>query len=479
MSGSVQHRTAWSCPPLGPRRAIGERGSALVEALVAVLLLGVVSTATTVVVRATSDSRSTSEARRVATAIAADELERLRALDAEDLVLLVEASPARTLVGLRDVERDGRAWQVEHRLVRTGSAASGPLCSGQPAADVQPLRGIVRVRPHPVGSAPSEVDVSLPVAIAPRWPVAVDGALVVRVGNGEVPSQGVVDVDVLVEGPLGGPVSVPRTARTDPDGCAWFGGLATGEHRVTLAALGRVDLRHRRAGTMPDGSGPLSSSEVQFVVGVSRGSRPALEVALPIASRLRVEVTAPDGAALPPERAGEATPTGHPLGLWWWLEEEAAAGSAVTVPLGTTRWLAPGSVRPVVGACPLGPEVASTPPATALSIDRGEDVVHLVPLVPVEVVVRGTEGDRDATGTDGLERGASGSVVARFGDSCAGGPLEWRWPIASTTDGLRIALPAATVTLVLEDELGRPWGDPRTVELFDAASADIRIELGP
>lgn len=458
--------------------SLDERGSALVEALVAVTLLAVASSAWAVVVRATASSRSLSETRQVAAAIAHDEVERLRAMDPDDLVRRIEGTASRTLIEGSVVQREGRTWRVERRLARGGSAASGPLCAGQPAADVRPVRGTVHVSALVDGESSASASVRVPVAIAPRWPVAVDGALVVRIDEGDGAVTPVAGVVVDVEGPLGSDGATSRVVTTDVEGCAWLGGLATGQYRLTVRAAERVDSRHRRAGVMPDGAAPVGGSDVTFVLGVSRGSRPALDVALPRASSLRVEVVEPDGAT---ERDAAATgdpgaPT--PEVLAWWLEDEEGPSSD---PIGSSRWVAPGALRVGVGACRPGGDEPGNGMSSTVVLDPGETVLHLVPLLPVLVGLAVPESDREGTPDAGPTPTTSGPavLVARIGPACPSGGGDWRWTLGDAREELLVGLPVGPVTLTLEDLEGRTLRGPLEAVVSTGVDGASRIELVP
>lgn len=457
---------------------LDERGSALVEALVAVTILAVASSAWAVVVRATAASRSLSETRQVAASIAHDEVERLRALDPDDLVRRIEGAASRTLIEGSVVEREGRTWRVERRLARGGSAASGPLCAGQPAADVRPVRGTVRVAALVDGEPSGSGSVLVPVAIAPRWPVAVDGALVVRVDEGDGAGTPIAGVVVAIEGPLRTGVAASRVVSTDAEGCAWLGGLTTGEYRLTLRAAERVDVRHRRAGAMPDGAAPAGGSDVTFVLGVSRGSRPALDVGLPRASSLRVEVVEPEGAT-----ARDAATTGDPDGaspevLTWWLEDEEGASSDT---IGSSRWVAPGALRVGVGACRPGGEEAGHGMSSTVVLDPGETVLHLVPLLPVVVGLAVPTPDQEGAPDPGATPTTSGPtvLVARIGPDCPAGGGDWRWTLSDAREEVLVGLPVGPVTLTLEDVEGRTLRGPLETVVSTGGDGASRIELVP
>jgi hypothetical protein len=252
-------------------------------------------------------------------------------------------------------------------------------------------------------------------------------------------------------------------------------------HRVTVVADGRVDTGHRPAGVLPDGSGPASGSDVSLVVGVSRGSRPALTVSLPRAVALRVEALEPAGAVAPDASEGGTSARS----LAWWFIEEA---DPKATPFGAVRWVAPGRWDIAVGACVPGVVV---PIGSTVELRPGEEVLHLVPLAAVTVLLggaaRGDDGSDDGS-DDGADAGDDDPAVAapervvlvvRHAATCDVVSSVERWTLELDGSARTIGLPVGAAMLSVESPDGRVLVADWTVEVREPSEGATTIELAP
>lgn len=326
----------------GPRSPRSERGSALIEIMMAALLVALAATAVFKGIDGASAVSSGSKSRAVAAAIAEDDQERLRALPPADLVDRSES---------RSVSRGGVAFTVRSSSRWAVDRDATPDCNTTTSRT-----GYLRIQttvtwPDMRGSQPI---VATGLVAPPNGSVTTSrGAVGIKILNEQ--NQGVPGVSVSVSG-------ASLSGTTDSDGCVYWDDVPQGNYTYTAQKAGYIDYSGNGAITRP--------------IGVGGGQTRLDSAYLDVATGMDVAVVTRryGGAETPAELVdgGAAAPLALPLHLA--NAKMAALNGVRTFPASTAVSRSVTGLYPMpygvfVGACALannpasyGAPVQATPP---------------------------------------------------------------------------------------------------------------------
>lgn len=233
--------------------ARGQSGVTLVELIAALFVLGILLTGLSNTLINVLDLSRNNAARVIAANLAAGAIEEIRVLPFNQLADLAASDPDPTWTESVD--------DIDFTLTRsldwnTNLADPGPCLGslGPDDSNIIVIRvEVTWVRPRNIPAVTSETAISPPVSPDSSS----SGTVAVFVSDYQTPPQPVANVQVTLEGPLGGASSF-RSELTDVNGCAVFQGLVRGNYEASLDKSDHIDIDQRvapevtrRIGTAP------------------------------------------------------------------------------------------------------------------------------------------------------------------------------------------------------------------------------------
>jgi Tfp pilus assembly protein PilV len=262
-------------------RASGEAGFALFEVLMsATILLGVALATLTAVDRA-QETATQSRGRSVASSLAEQDQERLRAMPATALANYKGETRPVTVGSVRYDVVSSAAW------VRDATGGTQSCTSDAPQADY--LRVTSTVTSGLVGAKTRPV--TLTSLVSP--PLDKRGSLAVKVTDSRLPTAPVQGLTVSISGTTGATAGTNASDTTNSAGCAIFSLLPAGTYRVKLNQVGWVD--------------PSGVTAVDVSKGVTSGNVSVLALQYDRAGTITVSFDTLVGGASSPSRGWAAT----------------------------------------------------------------------------------------------------------------------------------------------------------------------------
>ncbi len=241
-----------------------DEGFTLLEAVVAMVVFGIIASATAAVLVRSVGGASDNRARAAAANVAAQAMDSLR-----DSASGPDGYTALATRQLSDVTVQGRTYSVFATVtVATGTNQGSPCTAGGISNEIYRKVGVTVTWPNAGSVKPVRSD-----TIIQNPGVAAD------------PARGA--IGVIVSGPSGPQprVSVSlnngATALTDESGCAYFGGLAQGNYVATASAVGFVDEDGNSTESQTAGVQPATATVVNLAYAAA--SRPNLTYATVLA----------------------------------------------------------------------------------------------------------------------------------------------------------------------------------------------------
>ena len=223
--------TLRACAARARTRLAGEGGFGVIEVLVSALIVVLISLSTLAAIDAAGRTQDTNKSRSVASSLAQDDVERLRAMKITELAALGANSDPRTVMV------DGEKYFVQSKgEYLAGQAGSDNCASDDEAPKYLKLTSTVT---WPTMRAAKPV-VANTLRATPSGTIGDFGSLAVDInGRAGAGQEGIV-VKIVPDATAAANGGVTTEATTNSKGCVLFGYIATGRYTISFAKPGWV-----------------------------------------------------------------------------------------------------------------------------------------------------------------------------------------------------------------------------------------------
>lgn len=223
--------TLRACAARVRARLAAEHGFGVIEVLVSALIVVLISLSSLAAIDAAGRTADKNKSRSVASSLAQDDLERMRAIKITDLAAMGANSAPRT------VTVDGESYSVQSKAEYLAGTAGSDNCASDDEAPKYLKMTSTVTWPNMGASKPV---VSNSLRATPSGTIGDFGSLAVDINGRAGAGQSGIAVTITPDATAAANGGVTTTANTNSKGCVLFGYIASGRYTVSFSKSGYV-----------------------------------------------------------------------------------------------------------------------------------------------------------------------------------------------------------------------------------------------